>query len=127
MTYEIFTHNISIEGTKITEPPSIIQKQLSEYEQGDRHQFDLTVDFLESFTGDVHRELCTIPYGETRTYGQLAERLDTAPIAVGQACARNPLPVIVPCHRVVGVDSLRGYMYPGLQETLLKLEQDHSK
>jgi methylated-DNA-[protein]-cysteine S-methyltransferase len=57
----------------------------------------------------------------------VAEQLGTAPIAVGQACGRNPLPIVVPCHRVVGADSLRGYMYRGLQEKLLELERKHSR
>ena len=54
--------------------------------------------------------MAAIPYGETRTYGEIAAELDSAPIAVGGACGRNPVPVVVPCHRVVGSDGgLRGY------------------
>jgi len=55
------------------------------------------------------RAMTAIPAGETRTYGEIASDLESAPIAVGQACGRNPIPVIVPCHRIVGVDSLVGY------------------
>ncbi|MFB6242266.1 MAG: methylated-DNA--[protein]-cysteine S-methyltransferase [Candidatus Nanosalina sp.] len=54
-------------------------------------------------------EMLGIPRGETKSYGEIAENLDSAAIAVGQACGRNPLPVIVPCHRVVGKNSLGGY------------------
>lgn len=51
-----------------------------------------------------------IPYGETRSYGALATGLNTVLIAVGQVCARNPVPLVVPCHRVVGSDGdLEGY------------------
>ena len=53
--------------------------------------------------------VAAIPAGETRRYGELAAELDTAPIAVGGACARTPVPLLVPCHRVVGVDGLGGY------------------
>jgi len=66
-----------------------------------------------------------IPYGETRTYGDLAAALDTAPVAVGSACGKNPVPLVVPCHRVVGRDSLGGYSAgdgTALKERLLALE-----
>jgi methylated-DNA-[protein]-cysteine S-methyltransferase len=54
--------------------------------------------------------MLAIPYGKTASYGQLAAKLGTAPRAVGLACARNPLPIIVPCHRVLGAaGSLGGY------------------
>jgi methylated-DNA-[protein]-cysteine S-methyltransferase len=69
--------------------------------------------------------MAAIPYGETSTYGDLAQELDTAPVAVGTACSRNPVPLVVPCHRVVGVDSLGGYSAGdglALKERLLELE-----
>ena len=50
-----------------------------------------------------------IPYGKTRTYGAIAKRLEVAARAVGTACGRNPIPVIIPCHRVVGASGLGGY------------------
>lgn len=54
--------------------------------------------------------LLTIPYGETRTYGDLAKALDSSPRAVGGAVGRNPISILIPCHRVVGSDgSLTGY------------------
>jgi methylated-DNA-[protein]-cysteine S-methyltransferase len=127
MSYELLGHSVDLEASRIAEPRRIIQRQLSEYATGDRSQFDLTIDRSSGFLGDVQRQLRSIPYGETRTYGEVAAQLDTAPIAVGQACGRNPLPIVVPCHRVVGADSLRGYMYPGLQEKLLELERKHSR
>jgi methylated-DNA-[protein]-cysteine S-methyltransferase len=125
MVYELLGHSIDIESSRITESRKTIHEQLAEYGTGDRSHFELTIDLSSGFMGEVQRELCAIPYGETRTYGDVAERLDTAPIAVGQACGRNPLPIVVPCHRVVGADSLRGYMYPGLQEKLIELERKH--
>ena len=53
--------------------------------------------------------LCAIPAGQTRTYGELAKELDSAPRAVGQACRRNPIPILVPCHRVVSAQGIGGY------------------
>lgn len=54
--------------------------------------------------------LADIPAGETRTYGQLAKQLDTSARAVGGGCRANPIPIVIPCHRVVGQEGLGGYM-----------------
>ena len=63
-----------------------------------------------AFQRDVWRTLCEIPYGEVITYGELARRLHTSARAVGSAVGRNPISIIVPCHRVVGADGgLTGY------------------
>ncbi|MDE3130120.1 MAG: methylated-DNA--[protein]-cysteine S-methyltransferase [Acidobacteriota bacterium] len=89
--------------------------QLNEYFAGTRRQFELELDLSAgtSFQRDVWRELTAIPYGETSSYGHLAAvlgRPDRAR-AVGAAVGRNPLPIIIPCHRVVGADgSLTGYV-----------------
>lgn len=109
MHIRVFGVEREIEGERIGEDPDDVREQVREYVAGTRERFDLEIEYPDSFTGAVMREMAEIPYGETRTYGELAARLDTAPIAVGQACGRNPLSVIVPCHRVVGVDSLVGY------------------
>ncbi|MDE0718540.1 MAG: methylated-DNA--[protein]-cysteine S-methyltransferase, partial [Rhodospirillaceae bacterium] len=64
-------------------------------------------------------------YGETRTYGEIARWLRSAPRAVGGACGRNPIPIIIPCHRVVASDGLGGYSGDGGTDTktwLLELE-----
>ena len=62
------------------------------------------------FQERVRQYLLTIPYGETRTYGDLAKALDSSPRAVGGAVGRNPISILIPCHRVVGSDgSLTGY------------------
>jgi len=91
-----------------------VRRQVGEYEAGDRRAFDLPVSYPASFIGRVMRTIDRIPYGETRTCGDLADALDTAPVAVGGACGRNRLPLVIPCHRVVGADgSLGGYSAPG--------------
>ncbi|MBO7489614.1 MAG: methylated-DNA--[protein]-cysteine S-methyltransferase [Bacteroidales bacterium] len=80
------------------------------------------------FQQSVWRELMTIPYGQTATYGDIARRIGCRSAqAVGGAVGRNPIAIIVPCHRVVGADgSLTGYAY-GLEikQQLLQLEHNH--
>jgi methylated-DNA-[protein]-cysteine S-methyltransferase len=90
-----------------------VREQLVGYFAGERRSFDLPVaprgsDFEEA----VWEELSRIPYGETRTYGKVAEAIGGTGNAqeVGGACAANPVLLVVPCHRVVGADgSLKGY------------------
>ena len=109
MEIQLFDTTRDIDASRIDADPATIREQVREYESGERTEFDLEVDYLEGFTGRVMRVMEDIPAGETRTYGEVAVALESAPIAVGQACGRNPIPVIVPCHRIVGVDSLTGY------------------
>ena len=110
MNVTIFESTIEIDESAIAESPPDIREQVREYERGDRRGFDLTVSLPAGTTGAVMAALSDVPYGETRTYGEVADRLDTAPVAVGRACANNPVPLVVPCHRVVGSDGdLGGY------------------
>lgn len=110
MHVDIFESTIEIDDSYIAESPAVIREQVREYERGDRHTFDVTITFSEGLVGAVMAALTDIPYGETRTYGTLGADLDTTPIAIGQACAHNPVPLVVPCHRVVGSDGgLKGY------------------
>lgn len=110
MNVAIFETSIEIDESGIAESPATIREQVREYERGERRTFDLTVGIPEGLTGEVMTAMAEIPYGETRTYGEIADRLDTAAVAVGRACANNPVPLVVPCHRVVGSDGgLRGY------------------
>ena len=89
------------------------REQLVEYFAGERRSFDLPVVWRGSdFQEAVWEELSRIPFGETRTYGQVAERIGGTgnAVKVGSACAANPVLLVVPCHRVVGADgSLKGY------------------
>ena len=61
------------------------------------------------FQESVLQHLCTIPSGSTQTYGEIAKHLNTSPRAVGNACRRNPTPLLVPCHRVVSQTGLGGF------------------
>jgi methylated-DNA-[protein]-cysteine S-methyltransferase len=99
--------------------------QLDEYFGGDRRQFDLGLDPRGSeFELRVWKALRQIPYGETEAYGELAERIGHPghARAVGAANARNPIAVVIPCHRVIGADgSLTGYA-GGLERKRLLLD-----
>ena len=104
------------------------RRQLDEYFKGKRRRFDLPVDvaLLADFNRQVLRELARVPYGEVVTYGELAARAarPRAARAVGAVMNRNPLPIVLPCHRVVGANGkLVGYA-GGLErkEALLRLE-----
>lgn len=89
------------------------ERQLGEYFAGARRAFDLRLDFRgPEFHKRVWRALLTIPFGETRTYGQIARQLGNpgAARAVGAANGRNPISIVAPCHRVIGADgALTGF------------------
>ncbi|WP_456472672.1 methylated-DNA--[protein]-cysteine S-methyltransferase [Methanocaldococcus sp.] len=80
---------------------------------------------VPEFTKKVLDEVCNIRFGETKTYGEIAKKLKTSPRAVGRALNKNPLPLIIPCHRVVAKNGLGGYSY-GVEEKakILKREKD---
>lgn len=105
--------DFEIDAGVIAEPREAVRRQVREYDRGERRTFDLTVEYPETFTGRVMEAMATIPHGETRTYGELASELGSAPVPVGSACGRNLAPVVVPCHRVVGADSLGGFSAEG--------------
>ncbi|WP_049971963.1 methylated-DNA--[protein]-cysteine S-methyltransferase [Haladaptatus cibarius] len=109
MQTKMWDWQVEIDESLVSASPDEIRAQIAEYEQGNRKEFDLKVEFPDSFTGQVMAAMAEIPRGETRTYGDIAETLDTAAIAVGQACGRNPVPVVIPCHRIVAADGLGGY------------------
>ncbi len=100
--------------------------QIDEYFQGNRTVFDLPL--APKVTPAQQRfldALIAIPYGETRTYGQMAKALNISAQAAGQACGANPIGVIIPCHRVTGTGNLGGFSAPdGIEKKveLLKLE-----
>lgn len=104
--------------------------ELETYLRGELREFRTPIDWsiLKSFQAGVLEHVCAIPYGQTTSYGAIAEKLGRpgAMRAVGQANATNPIPIIIPCHRVLGADGkLHGYGARGGIETkawLLKLE-----
>lgn len=103
-------------------------QQVEEYLAGRRGGFDLALDLslAQGFRGEVVRALTRIGYGTTATYGEVAGWLDNpgAVRAVGTACATNPLPLVLPCHRVVRSDGQIGDYRggPAAKRTLLTLE-----
>jgi methylated-DNA-[protein]-cysteine S-methyltransferase len=120
-----------IAGPRVLRSPRSVheaRRELDEYFEGRRRAFDLSLDLraLPSFTVSVLGELARIPYGETTTYGALADRVGhpRAARAVGTVMNRNRIPIVLPCHRVVGsTGDLTGYA-GGLdrKRTLLELE-----
>jgi methylated-DNA-[protein]-cysteine S-methyltransferase len=118
-------------GARVLRSPRPVdetRRQLDEYFQGSRRSFELQIDLslAPEFNRRVLAELALVPYGETTTYGTLAARVDRprAARAVGTVMNRNPVPIVLPCHRVVGsTGSLTGYG-GGIErkERLLRLE-----
>ena len=106
-------------------------EQLTVYFAGERIDFDFDFDLLGSdFQRRVWKALLTIPYGETRSYGQIATQIGAigSARAVGWANGHNPIAIVVPCHRVIGANgSLTGYG-GGLdrKRTLLAMERSHT-
>jgi methylated-DNA-[protein]-cysteine S-methyltransferase len=93
--------------------------QLAEYFAGTRTDFDLPLAPPHSdFQGRLRAAMLAIPYGETRSYGALAAELGSVPRAVGQACGDNPIPIVVPCHRVLAAGGrIGGYSAGGGRNT----------
>ena len=108
------------------------QRQLTEYMEGRRKVFELPLSVEgTSFQKKVWEELRRIPYGETRTYGQIAALVGNpkGSRAVGMANHHNPVGIVVPCHRVIGADGkLTGYAgVVDKKAGLLKLEREHAE
>jgi methylated-DNA-[protein]-cysteine S-methyltransferase len=105
-----------------------VKKQLEEYFAGQRQQFDLPLDFQGTdFQQQVWQALLTIPYGEKRSYKDIAVQIgnEKAVRAVGAANGRNPISIIAPCHRVIGSSGALVGFAGGLdkKQILLSLEQ----
>lgn len=100
-------------------------RQLQAYFDRRLTRFDLPLDFGSGFQAQVRRAMAAIPYGQTRRYGDLAREIGAPAQAIGQACGANPLPVLIPCHRVLAANGLGGFSAKGGVEgkvLLLKLE-----
>ncbi len=106
------------------ETPLLVEarRQLIAYADGDLTEFDLS---LAPEGGPLQQavlaEMRAIPFGETRTYGEIAKAVGAPAQAVGQACGANTIPVIIPCHRVTGTGGLGGFSGMGGVETKVEL------
>ncbi len=105
-------------------------RQIERYLLDPAYQFDLPLRVAGSkFRRRVWEVMCTIPSGQTLTYGEVARRLDSAARAVGGACGDNRIPLIIPCHRVVARNGIGGFMHTtgdrelGIKRWLLAHEQ----
>ena len=123
MRITIYGRSLKIVEGLIDQDREEVNDQLNQYFNEDRETFDLEYQIPDGFLGEVMKEILEIEYGETRTYGEIAEAVDSVPVAVGQACGNNPLPLIVPCHRVVGKNSIGGYLGESNSEVKRKLLQ----
>jgi len=110
-------------------------RELAEYFAGQRRAFEVPLDLsgCPPFTRQILEELRKVPYGATLTYGELAARVGCprAARAVGRAMAANPLPIVIPCHRVVAADGRLGGYSGGeglpTKQWLLTFEQGHER
>lgn len=132
LTHLVFSKDKELDGVNIAQTSVIKEadKQLKEYFAGRRKEFDLPLVFHGTpFQKSVWNALMKIPYGETRSYKDIAELIDNpkACRAVGLANGRNPISIIAPCHRVIGSNgSLTGYG-GGLNIKQILLELEKSK
>ena len=104
------------------------KKEVEEYIRGERKEFDLPLSPKGTpFQKKVWRELINIQYGEKVSYGEIGERIGSkAYRAIGNACGKNPIPLIIPCHRVTGTNgSLTGYG-GGIARKVKLLELEHA-
>ncbi|MCW1950267.1 MAG: methylated-DNA--[protein]-cysteine S-methyltransferase [Octadecabacter sp.] len=112
------------EGDGRDETPLLIEAaaQLRAYDDGTLEKFDLPLRVAGSdFQRAVCDQMSAIPFGQTVTYGDIAKALGQSAQAVGSACGGNPIPVIIPCHRVMGAKGLTGFSGKGGVETKVAL------
>lgn len=97
-------------------------KEIRAYFAGLLRRFTVPLDLGQTpFRRRFLQALIDIPYGETRSYGDLAKSLDVSAQAIGQACGANPIPIIIPCHRVLAANTLGGFSGGGGVETKVAL------
>lgn len=116
-----------VEGA--TAPLREAAAQLRAYFEGRLRDFDLPLIPVATMRGQALRDgIAAIPYGETLSYGALARLVESGPRAIGQACARNPYPIVIPCHRVLAAQGRLGAYSggdgPRTKQWLLNHEQD---
>lgn len=98
------------------------RRELMAYFAGELSVFDVPISITPvGLQRAVMEAMLAIPFGDTRTYGEIAKDVGAPPQAVGQACGGNNIPVLVPCHRVLGANGLGGFSAPGGVETKVAL------
>src|SRR5579871_4414254 len=106
----------SAEGGEETPLLKKAVRQLGAYFDGDLKQFDLPLNpFGTAFQKKLWKALSDIPYGRTLTYGEMAHHIESGPRAIGGACGRNPILIIIPCHRILASGGKMGG-YSGMGE-----------
>ncbi len=117
------------EARVLDEPSALLADagvQLAAYFDGRLQMFDLPMSCPSTpFLHGVLESMMSIPYGKTKTYGEIANYVQGSAQAVGRACGANPLPILIPCHRVLGATTLGGFSGNGGVESkvfLLRLE-----
>jgi len=111
-------------GGGVEETPVLIEAsaQIAAYFARTLQNFDLPLNVSGSaLQKSVCDAMIAIPFGETRTYGDLAKELNAPAQAIGQACGGNPIPLIIPCHRILGASNLGGFSGTGGVETKVAL------
>lgn len=129
MKYKVKKWKIEINENLIKVSKEKIRKDLRRYFQGKPIEFDYVIDLSEftEFQKKVLEAMRKVPYGKTISYQKLAKRVgnENAQRAVGNVCSINPLPIIIPCHRVVGKNNLGGYgLGLDLKKYLIELEKN---
>ena len=126
-TTEIATIGLLLEGSQLIKLDYLTRrksvKPTSKYAENIRDKIEKYLDAKSKVKGlkvdvklnvtpfqqKVLKQLALIPYGKTKTYGEIAKKLKTSPRAVGNACRNNPVPIIIPCHRVLSANGMGGY------------------
>ena len=123
-----FSNSIRTRTAALPKRWGILRRELDEYSRGDRRHFTVPLDLEEvtDFEFNVYEQLLQVPYGETVSYGELAKRVGRpkGARAVGQAVGRNPICIIIPCHRVIASNGSIGGFGGGiaLKRKLLGIE-----
>lgn len=95
---------------KLSSFASQVKTQIEKYFKSSKTKFTVAVELAGTpFQKKVWRTMQKIPAGQTRTYGEISDQLQSSPRAIGNACRANPVPLVVPCHRIVGKSSLGGF------------------
>ena len=103
------------------------ERQLTAYFKHELEVFDLPLrPHGDVFQQSVNDQMRAIPFGQTVEYGQIAKSLGSMPQPVGNACGKNSIPIVIPCHRVVGATGLGGFSAPGGVETKVALLKHES-